>query len=95
MSLRRIGTRGVVVGLGVLMSLALTAAPSWAAKGGNSANAALCEPAGPEENRPPRSQLRGTIHQGRAGGSPVPAVAKALGTAWLRLAPSDTATEVL
>jgi hypothetical protein len=30
----------------VLASLALMAAPSWAAKGGNSANAALCEPGG-------------------------------------------------
>jgi hypothetical protein len=35
--------RAVVVGLGVL---ALMAAPSWAAKGGNSANAALCAPGG-------------------------------------------------
>jgi hypothetical protein len=46
MSLRRIGSRAVVVGLGVLASLALMAAPSWATKGGNSANAALCEPGG-------------------------------------------------
>jgi hypothetical protein len=30
----------------VLTSLALMAAPSWAAKGGNSANAKLCEPGG-------------------------------------------------
>jgi hypothetical protein len=36
-------TRAVVVGLGVLASLALMAAPSSAAKGGNSANAKLCE----------------------------------------------------
>jgi hypothetical protein len=46
MSLRRIGSRAVVVGLGVLASLALMAAPSLAAKGGNSANAKLCEPGG-------------------------------------------------
>jgi hypothetical protein len=46
MSLGRIGSRAVVVGLGVLASLALMAAPSWAAKGGNEANAALCEPGG-------------------------------------------------
>jgi hypothetical protein len=46
MSLGRIGSRATVVGLGVLASLALMAAPSWAAKGGNSANAALCEPGG-------------------------------------------------
>jgi hypothetical protein len=46
MSTRRIGIRAAVVGLGVLASLALMAAPSWAAKGGNSANAALCEPGG-------------------------------------------------
>jgi hypothetical protein len=45
MSTRRIGTRAVA-GLGVFASLALMAAPSWAAKGGNSANAALCEPGG-------------------------------------------------
>jgi hypothetical protein len=43
MSLGRIGSRAVVVGLGVLTSLALMAAPSWAAKGGNRANAELCE----------------------------------------------------
>jgi hypothetical protein len=42
MSIARIGTRATVVGLGVLASLAFTAAPSWAG-GGNSANAALCE----------------------------------------------------
>jgi hypothetical protein len=46
MSLGRIGSRAVVVGLGVLASLALIAAPSWAAKGGNSANSKLCEPGG-------------------------------------------------
>jgi hypothetical protein len=46
MSLGRIGSRAVVVGLGVLASLALMAAPSWAAKGGNGANAKLCEPGG-------------------------------------------------
>ena len=45
MSLGRIGSRSVVVGLGVVASLAFTAAPSWAANG-NSANAALCEPGG-------------------------------------------------
>ena len=44
MSLRRIGSRVVVVGLGVFASVALMAAPSWAAKGGNSANAKLCKP---------------------------------------------------
>ncbi len=43
MSIRRIGVRSTAVGLGVLASMALMAAPSWAAKGGNSANAALCE----------------------------------------------------
>jgi hypothetical protein len=46
MSIGRIGTRAVVVGLGVLASLALTAAPSWAANEGNSANAKLCQPGG-------------------------------------------------
>jgi hypothetical protein len=46
MSLGRIGSRAAVVGLGVLASLAVMAAPSWAAKGGNSANAKLCEPGG-------------------------------------------------
>jgi len=46
MAIGRIGTRAALVGLGVVTSLALTAAPSWAAKGGNSANAALCEPGG-------------------------------------------------
>jgi hypothetical protein len=46
MSIARIGTRAAVVGLGVLASLALTTAPSWAAKGGNSGNAALCKPGG-------------------------------------------------
>jgi hypothetical protein len=46
MSIARIGTRAAVVGLGVLASLAFTTAPSWAAKGGNSANAALCEEGG-------------------------------------------------
>jgi hypothetical protein len=45
MSIARIGTRASVVGLGVLASLAFTAAPSWAG-GGNSANAALCEEGG-------------------------------------------------
>jgi hypothetical protein len=43
MSIGRIGTGMAVVGLGVLASLALIAAPSWAAKGGNSANSKLCE----------------------------------------------------
>jgi hypothetical protein len=42
MSVGRIGTRAVVLGLGVLASLAFAVAPSWAAKGGNSANAKLC-----------------------------------------------------
>ncbi len=42
MSIGRIGTRAVIVCLGVFASMALMAAPSWAAKGGNSANAALC-----------------------------------------------------
>lgn len=42
MCLRRIGSRAVVVGLGAVASLALMAAPSWAAQGGNSANAELC-----------------------------------------------------
>jgi hypothetical protein len=46
MSTRRIVTRSAVVAIGVLASLALMAAPSWAAKGGNSANAKLCEPGG-------------------------------------------------
>ena len=46
MSIRRIGTRTVVAGLGVFASLALMAAPSWAAEGGNSANAKLCQPGG-------------------------------------------------
>ena len=46
MSLRRIGSRAVVVGLGVLTSLALMAAPSGAANEGNSANAKLCQPGG-------------------------------------------------
>jgi hypothetical protein len=46
MSTRRIGPLAAVVGLGVLASLAFTATPSWAAKAGNSANAALCEPGG-------------------------------------------------
>ncbi len=46
MSIRRIGVRSTAVGLGVLASMALMAAPSWAAKGGNSANAALCEAGG-------------------------------------------------
>jgi len=46
MSIGRIGTRAVVVGLGVLASLTLSAAPSWAAKGGNSAHSKLCEPGG-------------------------------------------------
>jgi hypothetical protein len=41
MSMARIGTRASVVGLGVLASLAFTAAPSWAERG-NSANAKLC-----------------------------------------------------
>jgi hypothetical protein len=41
MSVARIGTRAAVVGLGVIASLALTAAPSWA--GGNSAAAKACE----------------------------------------------------
>jgi hypothetical protein len=45
MSIARISTRAAVVGLGVLASLAFTAAPSWAG-GGNSANAALCEEGG-------------------------------------------------
>jgi hypothetical protein len=39
-------TRATLVAIGVLASLALMAAPSWAAKGGNSANAKLCEPGG-------------------------------------------------
>jgi hypothetical protein len=43
MSIGRIGSRAIVVGLGVL---AVVAAPSWAAKGENEANAALCEPGG-------------------------------------------------
>src|SRR5262249_9862232 len=46
MPIGRIGTRAVVVGLGVLTSLALMAAPSWAAKGGNDGNAKLCGPGG-------------------------------------------------
>jgi hypothetical protein len=46
MSLRRIGSRAVFVGIGMLASLALMAAPSGAAKGGNEANAKLCEPGG-------------------------------------------------
>jgi hypothetical protein len=43
MSLGRIATRAAVVGLGVLASIVFMAAPSWAAKGGNSTNAKLCE----------------------------------------------------
>jgi hypothetical protein len=39
------GARVAVVGVGVLVSLALMAAPSWAA-GGNSANAKLCQAGG-------------------------------------------------
>ena len=46
MSIGGIGSRAVLVGLGVLASLALMGAPSWAARGGNSANAALCRPGG-------------------------------------------------
>jgi hypothetical protein len=43
MAVRRMRARVAVVGLGVLVSMALTAAPSWAR---NSTNAALCEAGG-------------------------------------------------
>jgi hypothetical protein len=46
MSIGRIRARAALVGLGVLASLALLAAPSWAAKGGNGGNAKLCGPGG-------------------------------------------------
>jgi hypothetical protein len=46
MSIRRTASRTVDVGLGVLASLAFAPAPSWAAEGGNSANAKLCAPGG-------------------------------------------------
>jgi hypothetical protein len=45
MSLGRIGARAAFAAIGVLVSLAVMAAPSWAAKG-NSANAKLCEAGG-------------------------------------------------
>jgi hypothetical protein len=42
MSIAKISTRAAVVGLGVLASLVLTAAPSWAANPGNSSKPTLC-----------------------------------------------------
>jgi hypothetical protein len=46
MSIGTIGVRVAVVGLSVLAPTALVAAPTWAAKGGDSANAKLCESGG-------------------------------------------------
>jgi hypothetical protein len=46
MSVGSMGARAALVAAGVLVSVALMAAPSWAAKGGNSANAKLCETGG-------------------------------------------------
>lgn len=43
MSIRSLGTRSAILGLGLFASLALMAGPSWAAEGGNSANAELCQ----------------------------------------------------
>ena len=43
MSAGRIGTRAALVAVGVLASVLLMAAPSWAAKPGNSPNAKLCQ----------------------------------------------------
>jgi hypothetical protein len=45
MSQGRVGARAALVAVGVLASVALMAAPSWA-KGGNSTASKLCEPAG-------------------------------------------------
>ncbi len=44
MALARMGVRTVLIAVAVLVAAASMAAPSWAAKGGNSANAALCKP---------------------------------------------------
>ena len=42
MSSRKMGARAALATAGVLVSVALMAAPSWAAPGGNSANDSLC-----------------------------------------------------
>jgi hypothetical protein len=46
MSVRRIGARAALVAAGVLASVALMAAPSWAIKEGNSSQSHLCAKGG-------------------------------------------------
>ena len=88
MSIRRMGTRVALVAVGVLVSVVFMAAPSWAAKPGNSENAKLCQKGKWKELVDGKGNAfkseEECVAYGAKGGTPQP------GTANLTLSPSTS-----